>query len=75
MTNPATKNDILNSAPLISILEILQILLILSVCMQISSQLVPKGAGGRGEALGCMRFAFPARDLGHHENKEVILCK
>ena len=32
MTNPATKNYILNSAPLISILEILQILLILSVC-------------------------------------------
>ena len=32
MTNPATKNYILNSAPLISILEILAILLILSLC-------------------------------------------
>ena len=32
MTNPATKNYMLNNAPLISILEILEILLILSLC-------------------------------------------
>ena len=52
MTNHVIKNYILNSAPLISILEILAILLILNpFSLQISSQLVTIGAGGRGEAL------------------------
>ena len=46
VTNPATKKYILNNAPLISILEIFEILLILSLCKSAVNWLPERLAAG-----------------------------
>ena len=46
VTNPATKKYILNNAPLISILEIFEILLILSLCKSAVNWLPERPAAG-----------------------------
>ena len=46
VTNPATKKYILNSPPLISILEIFEILLILSLCKSAVNWLPERPAAG-----------------------------